>query len=257
MIFVASGNTFEPFEIIHNDGKLTAFITKELRLDDTAYYNGFIVVDDTHQFYGLDEYQIHSELTSPVQITFTSHLSDDMSKYIFGFDDVYKDLGYTGVKQALQTLVSQCLPLVKDVPQSIANWFHILKPEPTNQNIIQQMAYHFEEVAEMCEAIKLPFEVINILKDTKQHLLMLADNPDQRDVFITGIDKVALLDALADQQVTANGVGTLLGFDMPSALIEVNESNYTKFEDAKAVIDKQGKITKGKHYRKPNLKPYI
>lgn len=140
-----------------------------------------------------------------------------------------------------------------EITQSIADWFHTAKPKPTNQNVVQQMAYHFEEVAEMCEAIKLPFEVINILKDTKQHLLQIADHQEHCDEFISYIDRVALIDALCDQQVTAIGVGTMLGFDMSNALVEVNESNYSKFENGKPVINQQGKIIKGKHYQKPQL----
>lgn len=250
MIIETNTNTYEPYTIIHNDGKLLAFVSKEYKLDETPYYNGYIVIDDTHAFFGLEDYQIQSELSK--EITLADHTTD--GRYIFGFDDVYNDKGYGGVLDTLKEMVLQCLPLVNDVQLSISNWFHIAKPKPTNQNVIQQLAYHFEEVAEMCQAIHCD-QMAEFLKELKTELLELDEN--QCTEFLKTTDRLALLDALCDQQVTANGVGTLLGFDMPSALIEVNESNYTKFEDGKAVINSQGKITKGKNYRKPKLEQFI
>ena len=71
------------------------------------------------------------------------------------------------------------------------------------------------------------------------------------------VDKIALLDALADQIVTVTGVANAFGFDILGALEEVNRSNFSKFEDDKPVFNEQGKITKGKDYSKPNLKPFI
>lgn len=44
---------------------------------------------------------------------------------------------------------------------------------------------------------------------------------------------------------------------MKGALAEVNRSNWTKFVNGKPVINEQGKITKGSHYRKSNLIDFI
>lgn len=139
--------------------------------------------------------------------------------------------------------------------QSIIQWFKLAKPKPTNQNVVQQIAYHFEEVAEMCEALQF-HNTAEEIKSIKQALLDYAEN-DDCDYFVSQIDKVALLDALCDQQVTAIGVGILLGFDMENGLDEVNKSNYSKFENNKPVIDAQGKIIKGKYYRKPELTQFV
>lgn len=71
-------------------------------------------------------------------------------------------------------------------------------------------------------------------------------------------DRVELLDSLADQIVTATGVGTFLGMNVPGALAEVNRSNYSKFdEDGNPIFNESQKVMKGPHYTKPNLKPYI
>lgn len=140
--------------------------------------------------------------------------------------------------------------------QTIIDWFKLAKPNPTNQNVLQQMAYHFEEVAEMCEAAKCT-DLVTTLKKLKADLLVTASIPHKSDEFIAELDKLALLDALCDQIVTALGVGYMMGFDMQGALAEVNRSNWSKFEDDKPVIDKDGKIVKGKYYDEPELRGFI
>ncbi|AKG09016.1 hypothetical protein AAX05_01185 [Moraxella bovoculi] len=149
--------------------------------------------------------------------------------------------------------------------QSIIDWFKIAKPNPTNQNIVQQMAYHFEEVAEMCDAIGA-YDMESELITLKNDLLSVSradEDYADADFFIQHMDKKALLDALCDQIVTALGVGYMMGFDMEGALAEVNRSNYTKFttdEQGNPIpfIDANGKIGKNPDtYRKPNLEPFI
>ena len=70
-------------------------------------------------------------------------------------------------------------------------------------------------------------------------------------------EKKELLDSLIDQMVTAMGVGHMMGFDMMSALAEVNRSNFSKLEDGRPVFDVNGKITKGKNYTPPELGGFI
>ena len=70
-------------------------------------------------------------------------------------------------------------------------------------------------------------------------------------------DRIGLLDSLADQIVTATGVGTFLGMNVPGALAEVNRSNYSKFEDGEPIFNENKKVMKGKDYTPPDLKPYI
>lgn len=146
-----------------------------------------------------------------------------------------------------------------DTIKSILDWFALAKPNPTNQNILQQTAYHFEEVAEMCNAIGT-CNVESELQTLKVELLKVSKGTNgfiTSDDFINGIDKLALLDALCDQIVTALGVGYMMGFDMQGALAEVNRSNWSKFENDKPVLDENGKIVKGKHYDEPELRGFI
>lgn len=75
--------------------------------------------------------------------------------------------------------------------------------------------------------------------------------------YVNPEDRAELLDALADQIVTATGVGTFLGMNVPGALAEVNRSNYSKFEDGEPIFNENKKVMKGKDYTPPDLTPFI
>jgi len=135
-------------------------------------------------------------------------------------------------------------------------WFEIAIPEPTDEQKCIQIGCHLEEVAEMSEAMaddELSVQIEGIANRYKTVNLPYFDSV----VNLSSLKEVELLDSLVDQMVTAMGVGHMMGFDIIAALQEVNSSNYSKFEDGKAVFDKNGKITKGKHYFAPNLKSMI
>jgi len=70
-------------------------------------------------------------------------------------------------------------------------------------------------------------------------------NPGEREAF---------LDALADQIVTAVGVGHCAGMQTAEAVARVNTSNWSKTVDGEFLRDAQGKITKPAAYVKPDLK---
>lgn len=136
----------------------------------------------------------------------------------------------------------------------ITEWFKKAKPEPTVQNIIQQTAYHFEEVAEMCEALGNQ-KTADALIEYKEKLLSLT--AEECELLWKRADKTALLDALCDQVVTATGVAQYAGMNFDGALTEVNKSNWSKFDEAgNPIIDLNGKILKGPNYFKPELKKF-
>lgn len=137
----------------------------------------------------------------------------------------------------------------------ITNWFKKAKPEPTVQNIIQQTAYHFEEVAEMCEALGNQ-KTADTLIEYKEKLLSLT--AAECELLWKHADKVALLDALCDQVVTATGVAQYAGMDFDGALTEVSDSNWSKFDDkGNPIINADGKILKGPDYFKPELTQFV
>lgn len=69
--------------------------------------------------------------------------------------------------------------------------------------------------------------------------------------------RIGLLDALCDQIVTATGVGTFLGMNVPGAMDEVNRSNYSKFVDGQPIFNENRKVMKGPNYTKPDLTPFV
>lgn len=122
------------------------------------------------------------------------------------------------------------------------------------------MGCHLEEVVEMLAEL-VPRNPENHKKLTKAigALTVLSDlmKSDGEAFKVFPECRLALLDSLADQIVTATGVGTFLGMNVPGALAEVNHSNYSKFEDGEPVFNENKKVMKGKDYTPPDLTPYI
>lgn len=135
-------------------------------------------------------------------------------------------------------------------------WFEHAIPAPTDEHRCIQIGCHYEEVSEMMFALG-DGEDHSVVSDTAEYykaqkgLYPNAVNGMQPD------EKIDLLDSLADQITTAVGIAHMFGFDIEGALAEVNRSNFSKFEDGKPVFDKNGKITKGKNYSKPQLAQFI
>lgn len=134
-------------------------------------------------------------------------------------------------------------------------WFKQAMPEPTIEQACIQVGCHLEEVEEMMVEVNLggspaQLEILNESNGFKDASCYYKHK-------VEDVNKADLLDSLVDQIVTAIGVCHTMGFDLEGALAEVNRSNFSKFEDGQAVFDENGKITKGKHYSKPDLKPYI
>ena len=105
--------------------------------------------------------------------------------------------------------------------QSIIRWFETAKPQPSSMDVAVQVGCHYAAVSEMLEATNNDstetYELAEFYKQGYGN-----DN-------LINFDRLALLDALCDQIVTAIGVGVMMGFDMEQALADVNRSNYTKF----------------------------
>lgn len=134
---------------------------------------------------------------------------------------------------------------------SINGWFKQAMPFPSKRNRNVQFGVHIEEVAEQFDAVNL----VSIA--TAMHQLATSFKEGDSELNLSPTDRVALLDALCDQIVTAIGVAYTHGMDIVGALEEVDRSNYSKFVDGQPVWDANGKITKGPHYFKPNLLPFV
>lgn len=143
--------------------------------------------------------------------------------------------------------------------KDIIEWFKAAKPKPTTDDIAVQIGCHFEEIAEMQEALMRGTHLRNHIT-TYANKLKLKEQTAVRTVeFVKESQNrsTELLDALCDQIVTAIGVGYMLGFDMAGALEEVNKSNWSKFKDGVPAFDENGKIAKADGYFKPDLAKFL
>ena len=137
---------------------------------------------------------------------------------------------------------------------NITLWHKRARPEPTEKDFDVQLGCHIEEFVEMMDALSIYFDDVPVAKalDTLENL---ADGLKAGVLTVSSTDRGELLDALADQIVTAVGVGHCARMDMVAAVQEVNDSNWSKFNyKGFPEFDENGKIKKGEHYRKPNLK---
>ena len=136
-------------------------------------------------------------------------------------------------------------------------WFRKAVPNPTSKNISTQIGCHLEEIAEMLETISsVNKDDAKIIASLNDAIVYVANRVKQNGGIVVK-DRIGLLDSLADQIVTATGVGTFLGMNVPGALAEVNRSNYSKFEDGEPIFNENKKVMKGKDYTPPDLTPYI
>ena len=137
----------------------------------------------------------------------------------------------------------------------ITIWHKRARQEPTEKDFNVQFGCHIEEFIEMLDSItpeysEAMWKAVNELEKFANGL-----KDGSRKILIG--DREGLLDALADQIVTAVGVGVCAGMDMPKAVAEVNASNWSKFDyRGYPEFDENGKIKKGERYRKPNLEGF-
>lgn len=112
----------------------------------------------------------------------------------------------------------------------------------------------------MLEVLKSdnPFQTM-IITDTIASISTLADRLKSygEDTYVREEDRTELLDALCDQIVTATGIGTFLGMNVPGALSEVNRSNYSKFVNGEPIFNENQKVMKGPDYTPPDLTSFI
>jgi hypothetical protein len=139
--------------------------------------------------------------------------------------------------------------------RTISDWFKEAVPKPTQRNMDIQLGCHLEEVHEMLSALSINSKGYDTLKFL---LNQVSDELKQGKATSVVIDRQELLDSLADQNVTGIGVAHMQGLaKFDEALAEVNASNWSKFENGKAVFDDNGKIKKGASYFKPCLSRFL
>lgn len=138
------------------------------------------------------------------------------------------------------------------------NWIKKAVPNPNEQNISVQIGVHFEEVAEMLDQIgSQEGTTILLLENAQLALERLATHLKRDRPKLDIKNRLEFLDSICDQLVTATASAYMQKMDPIGGLIEVNESNYSKFVDGEPVFDQNRKITKGPNYRKPDLNKFV
>jgi predicted HAD superfamily Cof-like phosphohydrolase len=140
---------------------------------------------------------------------------------------------------------------------SIELWHKRARPEPTSKAFNVQHGVHFEEIAEMMDCLlgydeaadalleRVHGAVTDLANELKAGVAAVAVPPEQRKEF---------LDSLADQVVTAIGVGHCAGMKTADAIGAVNSSNWSKYDaDGNPILNANGKIAKGPNYAAPLL----
>ena len=133
---------------------------------------------------------------------------------------------------------------------SIELWHRRARPEPEQKNFNVQMGCHVEEFIEMLDAVKFN----NTWTNLRYELVLLADRLKTNMENAEIVDRKEFLDSLADQIVTAIGVGHCAGMKTSDAVDEVSRSNWSKFNDEGfPIFNEHGKIAKGPNYKRPYL----
>lgn len=136
----------------------------------------------------------------------------------------------------------------------ITLWHERARPEPTPRDFDVQLGCHIEEFSEMITALELNWNDNEELGYAMDILDEFADKLKSGAKSMSAVNRKELLDALADQIVTAVGVGVCAKMDMKAAVQEVNASNWSKFNyKGYPEFNEHGKVKKGANYRQPNL----
>lgn len=133
--------------------------------------------------------------------------------------------------------------------ESIYEWHVAARNKPR-----VQMGCHFEEVAEMLDAlVGVDPESKKAIADAAHAIRILSDGL-KRGALDYGVrSRVDLLDAVCDQIVTAVGVAVCERLNLLPAVAEVDASNWSKFVNGRPLKDANGKVVKGPDYRHPDL----
>lgn len=140
--------------------------------------------------------------------------------------------------------------------KSIELWHKRARPEPDEKAFNVQLGCHLEEIVEMLTSLDTKGKGEFLLWKVTYDLHTLASELKKGEVTIKLRDRLEFLDSLADQVVTAIGAGYCAGMKVPEAIEEVNNSNWSKFdqETGLPIFNEHGKIIKGSAYKPPDLK---
>ena len=147
----------------------------------------------------------------------------------------------------------------KDSVQDCMDFFKKAYPDSTPKNFRTQLGVHFEEIHEMIQTLEPAKEEDKlVLHYVGEAIKGMAEHLKNSDGVIGLKDRVAFLDGILDQMVTAVGLGRHANMDVVGGFAEVNRSNHSKFgENGEPILDNNLKLMKGPKYTKPDLKSFV
>jgi predicted HAD superfamily Cof-like phosphohydrolase len=144
--------------------------------------------------------------------------------------------------------------------ESIELWHKRARPNPTEQGFNVQLGCHLEEVVEMIEALRFTYKNGTGVEMPGKNSMIYQQLKDFSDGLKAGRITASIancrdmVDSLADQVVTAVGVGHCANMDISRAINIVNTSNWSKFSpEGQPYFDQDGKVLKGPNYVPPAL----
>jgi predicted HAD superfamily Cof-like phosphohydrolase len=144
--------------------------------------------------------------------------------------------------------------------ESIALWQKRARPTPNNRDFDVALGCHLEEIVEMIEALRFSHRNGTGVQMPGKNSMLYQQVKDFADGLKAGritaevANRKELVDALADQIVTAVGVGHCASTDIVKAVDIVNTSNWSKFSpNGEPYFDQNGKVLKGPNYVPPAL----
>lgn len=138
--------------------------------------------------------------------------------------------------------------------KNIELWHQRARPKVDEAAFNVQLGCHLEEIVEMLTTLEISELSEFLLWKITYDLQCLSTYLKEGKVTIKLRNREEFLDSLADQVVTAIGVGHCANMKVVDAVWEVDRSNWSKFENGLPMFDEHGKIMKGANYRAPNLK---
>ena len=139
-------------------------------------------------------------------------------------------------------------------------WHKRARPTPTMENFNVQLGCHLEEIVEMIECLRFSHKNGTGVEMPGKNSMIYQQIKDFADGLKAGritaevADRKELLDAMADQIVTAVGVCHTANMNAAAAVIRINASNWSKFDvNGTPFFDQNGKILKGPNYHAPDL----
>ena len=139
-------------------------------------------------------------------------------------------------------------------------WHKRARPTPNEKDFNVQLGCHMEEFVEMIEALRFTHKNGTGVEMPGKNSMIYQQVKDFADGLKSGritadiANRKELVDALADQIVTAVGVGHTANMKITKAVDIVTTSNWSKFSpEGQPYFDQNGKILKGPNYVPPAL----